>query len=77
MSTTITIRTDDTLRTELEKRAEVSGKNLSEVVREILRESLTPRPMRERIGHLAGRLELPRDDVEPWRRKLRERNWRS
>lgn len=77
MSTTITIRTDDTLRTELEKRAEVSGKNLSEVVREILRESLTPRPMRERIGHLAGRLELPRDDVEPWRRKLRERNWHS
>lgn len=77
MSTTITIRTDERLRTELERRAEASGKNLSEMVREILQDAVTPRPMSERIGHLAGRLELPRDEGDPWRRKLRERNWRS
>lgn len=39
--------------------------------------ALVARPMAERIGHLAGSVELPRAEAEPWRKALRERNWRS
>jgi len=76
-TTTITIRTDEALRRELEERAASVGKSLSQVVREILQTALADRPLGERTGHLRGRLELPRRQIEPWRRKLRERNWRS
>jgi len=77
MSATITIRADESLRRELEERASAQGKSLSEVVREILVSAVAPRPLASRIGHLRGGVELPRGDVEPWRQKLRERNWRS
>ena len=59
------------------KKAALSGKTLSELVREILEEALTDRPVGVRAGHLKGRLELPRKTSEPWRKRLRERNWRS
>lgn len=77
MSTTITIRTDEALRRELEERASTSGKSLSEVIREILEESVASRPLGERAGRLRGTLDLSGGDAEPWRRKLRARNWRS
>lgn len=76
MSTTITIRTDEALRRRLEEHAAERGKTLSEVAREILENGLTPRPIGERAGHLRGKLALPRRESEPWRQKLRERNWR-
>jgi len=76
MRTTITVRADDSLREELRQRARSQGKSVSEVVREILRDALDRRPLETRTGHLRGKLELPRHDDEPWRRQLRERNWR-
>jgi plasmid stability protein len=77
MSTTITIRADEALRRELEARAAALSKSLSELVREILEAAVARQPLESRTGHLRGRLELPRQEVEPWRRELRERNWRS
>lgn len=76
-STTITIRADATLRSELEERAAALGKSLSEVVREILEAAVSRQPVAGRVSHLKGRLRLPRSHSEPWRRELRERNWRS
>ncbi|HSL85115.1 MAG TPA: ribbon-helix-helix protein, CopG family [Thermoanaerobaculia bacterium] len=76
MSTTITIRADESLRRELEDRAAAMGKSLSEMVREILRNALAETPLEGRTGHLRGGIDLRRTDAEPWRRELRERNWR-
>ena len=76
MSTTITIRASDSLRQQLEEQAAARGTSLSETIREILEAALAPRPLESRAGHLRGKLELPRSEREPWRRKLRERNWR-
>ena len=77
MSTTITVRADQRLRNALAKKAALSGKTVSELVREILEEALADRPIGVRAGHLKGRLELPRKSSEAWRKRLRERNWRS
>jgi hypothetical protein len=49
---------------------------VSALVREILDEAVTERPLGERIGHLAGRLELPGEPDDAWARKIREHNWR-
>jgi plasmid stability protein len=76
MSTTLTIRTDESLREALEKRAEAQGKTVSEVAREILLRALEERPMHTRTGHIKGRLRLPRRTTEAWRKELRKRNWR-
>lgn len=76
MSTTITIRADESLRRELEERAAAVGKSLSELVREILRNAVAETPLEARAGHLRGRIDLRRPEPEPWRRELRERNWR-
>jgi plasmid stability protein len=75
--TTITIHADDRLHRELEERAASSGKSLSAVAGEILRQVLTPRRMGDRVGHLAGSLEASGPGDDSWRRDLRERNWRS
>ena len=78
MSTTLTIRTDESLREALVKRAETQGKTLSEVAREILIRALEERPMHTRTGHIKGGLGLPRRaTTEAWRKELRKRNWRS
>jgi metal-responsive CopG/Arc/MetJ family transcriptional regulator len=79
MSTTVTVRIDDSLRDALELRARATGATLSEVVRDTLREALAERPLSERIGHLKGVLDVDPDaglDDDPWRRQIRERNWR-
>jgi plasmid stability protein len=77
MSTTITIRADESLREALDQKAAASGKTVSELVREILEEALAPRPLQARSGHLKGRLTLPRRTTQAWRKRLRERNWRA
>lgn len=77
MSTTLTIRTDEALRAALEERARARGTTLSEMAREILREAVEERPLAVRTGHLRGRLNLRQVPEEPWRKVLRERNWRS
>jgi len=76
MSTTITVRTPPSLRSELERRAASAGKSLSELVREILEAAVAVQPLGSRVGHLRGSVELPRTQREPWRKALRERNWR-
>ncbi len=78
MSMTLSIRTDESLREALARRAEIQGKTLSEVAREILIRGLEERPMHARAGHIKGRLEIPRRArAEAWRKELRKRNWRS
>jgi plasmid stability protein len=76
MSTTLTVRTDEHIREALRQRAAAQGKTISVVVREILEEALSERPIGVRAGHLKGRLDVPANDEDPWRRQLRERNWR-
>ena len=77
MSTTITIRADESLREALDKKAALSGKTVSQVVREILEDALADRPLKARAGHLKGTLTLGGKTAEPWRQQLRQRNWRS
>lgn len=77
MSTTLTVRTDEGLRRALKDRAELEGKTLSALVREILEDALVARRVEDRVGHLKGRLQLPDDDGAPWRRQIRQRNWRK
>jgi plasmid stability protein len=77
MSTTLTIRTDESLRKALAKRASAQGKTVSEVVRDILRSALEERPLEQRTSHLKGRLRLGDEQTEAWRRSLRQRNWRD
>lgn len=76
MSTTITIRADDSLRRRLEERAAAAGKSLSALIREILEEAVTEGPLCRRAGHLKGRLTLSDDRKDAWSDALRERNWR-
>lgn len=76
MSPTITVRTDEPLHRKLEEQAAAVGKSLSEVVRDILEAAVLEEPLEERIGHHRGGLLLDRAEDEPWRRRLRERNWR-
>jgi Arc/MetJ-type ribon-helix-helix transcriptional regulator len=75
MSRTIAVRVDATLEKAIEERARASGMTVSEVVRETLRDALAERPLADRIGHLRGSLGARAED-DPWRRALRERNWR-
>lgn len=75
MGKTIAVRVDGALEQAIEERARASGMTVSEVVREALRDALAERPLCERIGHLRGSLGVRADD-DPWRRALRERNWR-
>jgi plasmid stability protein len=76
MSITLTVRTDGDLHEALRRRAQMQGKTVSEVVRDILAEALSERSLASRAGHLKGSLTLP-PPKEAWRRKLKERNWRS
>lgn len=76
MSTTLTVRTNETLREALRSRAAAQGKTVSRLVREILEEAVAERPIAARAGHLKGRLDRLEADEDPWRQQLRERNWR-
>jgi plasmid stability protein len=75
-TTTLTIRTDETLREALAKRAALQGKTVSELAREILSEAVAERPLGERTGHLRGQLDLGSAGADLWRQHLKERNWR-
>ena len=77
MATTLTIRADDELRLELQRRASVEGKTVSEVVREILHRALAEAPLGTKVGHLKGRLASPVENSDSWREELRDHNWRS
>lgn len=76
-TTTLTVRADPELKEALERRAEAEDRTLSALVRQILEEAVAERPLASRVGHLKGKLEIPPDTDDPWRQRLRERNWRS
>jgi len=76
MSTTLTIRADDELREALRRRAEMQGKTVSELAREILSEALAERPLGARTGHLRGRLALRAATSDPRRERIKKLNWR-
>jgi predicted transcriptional regulator len=76
MSTTVTVCLDDALREALELEAKARRKTISEVIQDTLRASFDERHLGERIGDLAGILDVELDDDDPWRRHIRERNWR-
>jgi plasmid stability protein len=76
VSTTITVRTGKELRDALAKRAAARGETVSELVRRILEAALSDRPLGARVGHLKGRLSLPRAPAGSWRDEIRRRNWR-
>ena len=76
MSTKLTIRADAKLRDALRRRAEMLGKTMSELVREILTEALIERPFGGRTGHLRGRLDLRAATSDPQRERIKKLNWR-
>jgi len=77
MGTTITVRASDELRNALARKAAAGGKTVSELVREILEAAVAERPLESRVGHLRGRLGAGGSERDAWRRRLRERNWRT
>lgn len=76
MSATLTIRADNELREALRRRAEMQGKTVSELAREILSEALIERPLGARTGHLRGRLDLRAVTSDPRRERIKKLNWR-
>ena len=56
--------------------AAASGKSLSALVREILENAVAERSVGRRAGHLKASLRLPPGSSDPWRKAIRDRNWR-
>ena len=73
---TLTIQTDEKLHEALQERAAMQGKTVPELAREILSEAVAERALSERVGHLRGQLHLEQDNPDPWRKHLRESNFR-
>ncbi len=75
MDTTLTIRLDKAQIKALSDRAKAVGKTRSELVRELIDRAVMGESFGERVGHLRGRIALPRTGSD-WRAELRARNWR-
>jgi hypothetical protein len=76
MTTTLSIRLARQEREALARLASQKGRTLSAFVREILKQALGTKSPRRDTRHLRGRLRLSQAAVDPWRRQIRERNWR-
>lgn len=76
MTKTITVRAERKMWDALRNRARRRRVSVSEVVRQILDDALTERPLNERASGLAGSLSVA-DSADAWRKQIRERNWRS
>lgn len=72
---TLTIRLDEEQDEALAGRAHGLGKTKSELVRDLIDQAISNQPMGRRVGHVKGRVALPRAHAG-WRRALKERNWR-
>jgi hypothetical protein len=75
MAKTLTIRLPESQDLALTRRAKAVGRTRSALVRELIDLGLQEQPLGERVGHLKGRLALPRDG-KTWRRQIKNRNWR-
>jgi macrodomain Ter protein organizer (MatP/YcbG family) len=77
MGKTLTIRLDSKQERRLAKAAKLTGKTVSQIVREVLDESLAEHSVAAKAGHLKGQLSLPSRPRAAWARQLKERNWRE
>jgi len=77
MDKTLTLRLDAKQRNALLEIARHQGKSVSQLVRDLLSNALAERPLGDKAKHLKGQLKLSRAMEDAWRRKLKERNWRS
>lgn len=75
MEKTLTVRLDTAQDRALTARAKATGRTKSELVRDLIDRAVRAEPMHRRVGHLQGRVELPRVR-SGWRGQLRARNWR-
>ena len=76
MAKTLTIRLDGKQHEALIGAARRQGKTVSELVRSTLQKALMEQPVARKAGHLRGRLALKPGSKDPWRRAIKERNWR-
>ena len=77
MDATLTIRLDKQHREALRKRARAARKTESEVARELLAQGLEIRADWDNALKLKGCIKLPKDFTDPWRKQIRERDWRE
>ena len=75
MDRTLTLRLDREQDQALTRRVKAAGTTRSAWVRDIIDKALADLPLGSRVGHLRGRVELPRAR-SAWRRELKDRNWR-
>lgn len=76
MDATLTLRLDGGLRRKLRARAAALKVSEAEVVRQALDREVNEEPLGKRIAKLRGVLRLPRTTDDPWRKAIREHNWR-
>jgi hypothetical protein len=76
MNTSVTVRLSAAQRAKLRQKAKRLGKTESAFIREILDRELEPRPMGEKIGHLAGSLKLKGTKMDEWQKSIYQNNWR-
>ena len=72
---TITVRLPRAQDEALTRRARMVGKTRSALVRDLLSQALADVPVRERAGHVRGRVRLTKSSTG-WAARLRSRNWR-
>jgi predicted DNA-binding protein len=79
MDTTLTIRLSAAQREALRRRAAAEKRSESSLVRELIDRGMTGGFDFEQVKHLVGSVtSKPRHwDNDPWRKHIRERNWRS
>jgi len=79
MENTLTIRLPKKQRDALKRRAAAEKRSESAVVRELIEREMDRGFDFERVRHVVGSVVSPRKHWEksPWRRQIRQRNWRS
>jgi uncharacterized protein (DUF111 family) len=77
MTTTLTIRIPSAQRAALRARARAVKVTESELARQAIEEKLQAGGPSQALDEFCGCMDLSRKDTDPWRKKLRERNWRS
>jgi hypothetical protein len=75
MDNTITVRLDREQNEALTRRAKMTGKTRSAVVRELLDKALADQSVSQRAGHLEGIIQLVKPGSE-WGKHLKKQNWR-
>lgn len=79
MDTTLTIRLPAAQRRALQRRAAAAKQSESALVRELIEREMQSGFDFERVRHLAGSVasEPKHAAHDPWRKQIRDRNWRA